>query len=90
MGMSEYLACDAYYGRKKCCESQRRGQTEGVRDHLTEKGASLIAGKESACNSGDPGSIPGSGISTGEGKDYLLLENFMDCIVHEVANSRHD
>lgn len=25
MGMGEYLACDAYYGRKKCCESQRRG-----------------------------------------------------------------
>ena len=26
------------------------------------------AGKESACNAGDPGSIPGSGRSTGEGK----------------------
>ena len=25
------------------------------------------AGKESACNSGDPGSIPGSGKSPGEG-----------------------
>ena len=25
------------------------------------------AGKESACNAGDPGSIPGSGRSTGEG-----------------------
>ena len=24
-------------------------------------------GKESACNAGDPGSIPGSGRSTGEG-----------------------
>ena len=48
-------------------------------------------GKESACNVGDPGSIPGSGRSPGEGKDYPLqysgLENFMDCIVHGVAKS---
>ena len=30
------------------------------------------AGKESACNAGDPGSIPGSGRSTGEGVGYPL------------------
>ena len=30
------------------------------------------AGKESACNSGDPSSIPGSGRSTGEGRGYLF------------------
>ena len=28
------------------------------------------AGKESACNAGDPGSIPGSGRSPGEGIGY--------------------
>ena len=28
--------------------------------------------KESACNAGDPGSIPGSGRSPGEGNSYLL------------------
>ena len=37
------------------------------------------AGKESACNAGDLGSIPGLGISPGEGKGYPLqysdLEN---------------
>ena len=27
-------------------------------------------GKESTCNAGDPGSIPGSGRSPGEGKGY--------------------
>ena len=43
--------------------------------------ASLVAaaGKESACNAGDPGSIPGSGSSPGERIGYLLqyscLEN---------------
>ena len=30
-------------------------------------------GKESACNVGDLGSIPGSGRSPGEGNDYPLL-----------------
>ena len=30
------------------------------------------AGKEPACNVGDPGSIPGSGRSLGEGKGYPL------------------
>ena len=29
-------------------------------------------GKESACNEGDPGSIPGSGRSPGEGNSYPL------------------
>ena len=34
------------------------------------------AGKESACNTGDPGSIPGSGSSPGEGadRDSCILE----------------
>ena len=47
------------------------------------------AGKESACNAGNLGSIPGLGRSPGEGKGYPLccsgLENSMDCIVHGVA-----
>ena len=47
------------------------------------------AGKESACNVGDLGLIPGLGRSPEEGKGYPLqysgLENSMDCIVHGVA-----
>ena len=39
-------------------------------------------GKTSACNAGDPGSIPGSGKSPGEGNgnslQYSCLENSMD------------
>ena len=50
------------------------------------------AGKESACNAADLGSIPGLGRSPGERKGYPLqcsgLENSMDCIVHGVAKSR--
>ena len=49
------------------------------------------AGKESACNVGDLGAIPGLGRSPGEGKgsplQYSGLENSMDCIVHGVAKS---
>ena len=49
------------------------------------------AGKESTCNAGDLGSIPGLGRSLGEGKGYPLqysgLENSMDCIVHGFSES---
>ena len=56
-------------------------------------------GKVSACNAGDPGSIPGSGRSSGEGNDnpfqYSCLENPMDrgawwAAVHEVLRVGHD
>ena len=49
-------------------------------------------GKESACNAGDPGLIPGSGRSPGERNSYPRqfsgLESSMDCIVHWVTKSR--
>ena len=53
-------------------------------------------GKDSACNAGDPGSVPGLGRSPGEGNSYSLqyscLENSMDsrawrAAVHGVAKS---
>ena len=53
--------------------------------------------KASACNAGDPGSIPGLGISPGEGNghplQYSCLENPMDgggwqATVHGVTKSR--
>ena len=51
-----------------------------------------LAGKESTCNAGDLGSIPGLGRSPGEGKGYPLqysgLDNSMDCTVHGVAKSQ--
>ena len=41
-----------------------------------------LSSKESVCNAGDMGSIPGSGTSPGEGNDnplqYSCLENPMD------------
>ena len=53
---------------------------------------SSSAGKESDCNAGDLGSIPGLGRSPGEGKGYPLqysgLVNSMYYIVHGVAKSQ--
>ena len=50
------------------------------------------AGKESACNAGDLGSITESGISPGKENSYPLhysgLENSMDCIVHGITKSQ--
>ena len=54
------------------------------------------AGKESSCNAGDPGSIPGLGRSPGEGNgnplQYSCLENSMGreawwAIAHGIAKS---
>ena len=49
------------------------------------------AGKESICNAGDLGLIPGLGRYPGEGNGYPLQysgqENSLDCIVHGVAKS---
>ena len=49
------------------------------------------AGKESTCNAGDLGLIPGLGRSPREGNGYPLqysgLENSMDCTVHGVTKS---
>ena len=56
-------------------------------------------GKESACNAGDPGSIPGWGRFSGEGNgnplQYSRLENPMDrgawqATVHGITKVRHD
>ena len=54
-----------------------------------------LRGNESACNAGDPGSVPGSGRSPGRGNgnplQYSCLENRMTeepgGLVHGVAQS---
>ena len=49
-------------------------------------------GKESTCNVGNLGLIPGLGRSPGKGKGYPLqypgLENFMEYAVHGAAESQ--
>ena len=44
------------------------------------------AGKESACNAGGPGSIPGVGRSAGEGIGYPLQYSWASMVAHTVKN----
>ena len=43
-------------------------------------------GKESTCNSGDPGSIPGSGRSSGEGIGYPVRYSWASPVAQLVKN----
>ena len=44
------------------------------------------AGKESTCNAGNPGLIPGSGRSTGEGISYPLQCSWASLVAQLVKN----
>ena len=44
------------------------------------------AGKESVCNAEDPGSIPGSGRSPGEGIGYPLQNSWASLVAQSVKN----
>ena len=70
---------------RKICWRRDRLPTSA---HLVFPGGS--AGKESACNVGDLGYIPGLGRSSGEGNSHPLhsgLENSMDYTVQGVTKS---
>ena len=43
-------------------------------------------GKESTCNAGDPGSIPGLGRSSGEGIGYPFQYSWASLVTHLVEN----
>ena len=85
--------------RANACADARESQEEGSLGAPTWQ-TGFPGGsdsKESACNAGDEGSIPGLGRSPGEGNDnphqYSCLGNPMDrgawrATVHKVANSR--
>ena len=45
-----------------------------------------LVGKEFACNAGDPGSIPGSGRSPGEGIGYPLQYSWASLVAQLVKN----
>ena len=59
------------------------GQNTGVRSLLLLCGS---VGKESAYNAGDPGSIPGSGRSTGKGIGYRLQDSWASLVAQLVKN----
>ena len=86
-------------GIEHSVESQASTEQGTVLEKLSESCVTVASqpGKESACSAGEPGSIPGSGRSSGEGNgnplQYSCLENPMDggawqATVHGVAKSR--
>ena len=46
----------------------------------------IPGGKESTCNAGDPGSIPGLGRSSGEGIGYPLQYSWSSLVAQLVKN----
>ena len=49
-----------------------------------------LVGKESACNAGDPGLIPGSGRSAGEGISYPLQYSWVTLVGSAGKESSHN
>ena len=72
------MACCDSWGRKESDTTEQLHFTIIFPDNIP--GGSV--GKEFTCNTGDPGPIPGSGRSLGEGNgnplQYSCLENPMD------------
>ena len=68
----------------KCYE--RGGIWIGPWKVLEEGFPDSSVGKESACNAGDPGSIPGSGRSTGEGIGYPFQYSWASLVAQLVKN----
>ena len=93
-GWQRESSCPCCLGAKSClthCDPMDCSPPEFVH------GICSSDGKESTCNVGDQGSIPGSGRFPGEGKghplQYSCLENSMDtgawrATVHRVTTSR--
>ena len=60
----------------------------GLNDRIsmTQGFADSSVGKEAACNEGDPGSIPGSGVCSGEGIGYPLQYSWASLVTQLVKN----
>ena len=65
-------------GRKLLDKSKNKEQKNSMQVDKTTGFPCGSAGKESACNAGDLGSIPGLGRSPGDGKGYPLQYSGME------------
>ena len=60
--------------------------TWGLQSMESQRVEHDLAGKESSCNAGDLGSIPGLGRSPGEGIGYALQYSWASLVVQLVKN----
>ena len=63
-----------------------RGKLLSLLEPLHQYFPSSSAGKESACNTGGPGLIPGSGRSVGEGIGYLIQYSWASLVAQLEKN----
>ena len=74
---------------KLLCPWNSPGKNTGVGCHSLLQGfCDSSVGKESACNAGDPSSIPESGRSPGEGIGYSLQYSWASLLTQLVKNPR--
>ena len=82
---SSFMEC---YSAMKRNDSDTCNTLDGPQDNYAKYKKLVVPcgleGKESGCNAGDSGSVPGLGRSPGEGNGYQLqyscLENNLDCL----------
>ena len=97
--VKRYLKCEfvreyAHFLPTRCLNydliSDLSGKILSFKNILLHKPSSWFpgssAGKEIACNAGDPGSIPGSGSSPSEETGYLLQYSWTSLVVQMVKN----
>ena len=65
---------------------RRRDESRNNSDFKTIGFPDNSVGKESSCNAGDPGLIPGSGRSAGEGIGYPLQYSWASLVAQLVKN----
>ena len=65
---------------------RRRDESRNNSDFKTIGFPDNSVGKESSCNAGDPGLIPGSGRSAGEGIGYPLQYSWSSLVAQLVKN----
>ena len=69
--------------KRRTCNTLKLHEIQSLVSTNTDGSSS---GKESTCNAGDPGSIPGPGRSTGEGIDYPLQYSWAPLVAQLAKN----
>ena len=81
--LNQYLAWRSSHKKRK---AKRSPSLPRFKDQFPGNFLDSSVGKESACNAGDPGLIPGSGRVTGEGIGYPLRYSWASLLAQLVKN----
>ena len=88
-----FCYCDSYCFKSSSAEPKMQAKVSEMLNLIIFRQINLLQGfphssfgKEFTCNAGDPGSIPGSGRSTGEGIGYPLHCSWVSLMIQLVKN----